>query len=259
VDGQERPSHPDGGELRVTVPPGAHTIEARWQQPRGIGLLYSFPRLSMSAPAVNLTQQLELPPERWLLFTRGSGWGPAVLFWSYLVFLIVVAVLLARVPGSPLSSAQWVLLGLGLSVLPALAALVVASFVFALTLRAQRPPQSPWAFDGLQLLLAAWGLASLGLLYVAVHQGLLFRPDMQVSGGGSTDTVLRWYADRVAGETPPAGVVSVSLWVYRLAMLVWALWLAAGLVRAAGPAWRAFSEGGLWRRLPGPPAVPSKT
>ncbi|HVO12058.1 MAG TPA: hypothetical protein VMX54_15060 [Vicinamibacteria bacterium] len=259
VDGQDRPARPEAGELRVTIPAGAHTIEVRWQQPRGMGVFYSLPRVRLSGPAVNLTQQLELPPERWLLSTHGSGWGPAVLFWSYLVFLVVVAVLLARLPGSPLGTAQWVLLGLGLSVLPALAALVVAGFVFALALRARRPPQSAWAFDGLQLLLAAWGLVSLGLLYVAVHQGLLFRPDMQVTGGGSTDTLLRWYTDRVAGETPPAGVVSVSLWVYRLAMLLWALWLAAGLVRAAGPAWRAFSEGGLWRRLPGRAGVPSRS
>jgi hypothetical protein len=90
---------------------------------------------------------------------------------------------------------------------------------------------------------------SLGLLYVAIHQGLLFRPDMQVAGGGSTDTALRWYADRVAGATPAAGVLSLPLWLYRVAMLLWALWLAASLVRAVGPAWRAFSEGGVWRPI----------
>jgi hypothetical protein len=73
---------------------------------------------------------------------------------------------------------------------------------------------------------------------------------MQVEGGGSTDTVLRWYADRAGGETPPAGVLSLPLWVYRGAMLLWALWLAASLVRAVGPAWRSFSQGGLWRAFP---------
>jgi hypothetical protein len=44
-----------------------------------------------------------------------------------------------------------------------------------------------------------------------------------------------------------------------VAMLLWALWLAAGLVRAVGPAWRAFSEGGVWRpilRRRGPSAAP---
>ena len=36
-------------------------------------------------------------------------------------------------------------------------------------------------------------------------------------------------------------------------MLVWALWLAASLVRWTGWAWRAFGEGGLWQKpsLPG--------
>jgi hypothetical protein len=179
------------------------------------------------------------------------------------VFLLAVALALGRVPASPLTSAQWVLLGLGLSVLPALAALVVAAFAFALAQRGRRPPRSAWAFDGLQLLLAGWALVSLGLLYVAIHQGLLFRPDMQVAGNGSTDTLLRWYADRVSGDAPAAGVLSLPLWLYRVAMLLWALWLAAGLVRGVGPAWRAFSEDGLWRpvpwsrRPPNPPEPPA--
>ena len=66
-----------------------------------------------------------------------------MLFWPYVVFVLVVALALGRVPPSPLTSAQWVLLALGLSVLPALAALVVAAFVFALALRGRRPPRTP--------------------------------------------------------------------------------------------------------------------
>jgi hypothetical protein len=54
----------------------------------------------------------------------------------------------------------------------------------------------------------------------------------------------------VSGELPTAGVMSLPLWLYRVLMLAWALWLAAGLVRAVGWGWRAFGEGGLWRRLP---------
>jgi hypothetical protein len=259
VDGQDRPSRPEGGELRLTVPAGQHTVEVRWQQSRGMGVFYGMPRVSLSSPAVNVVQELTIPPERWLLATRGPAWGPAVLFWPYLVFLLAVALALGRVPTSPLTGTQWVLLGLGLSVLPALAALVVAAFVFVLTLRGRRPPRNAWAFNGLQLLVASWALVSLGLLYVAIHQGLLFRPDMQVAGGGSSDTVLRWYADRVSGDTSAAGVLSLPLWVYRVAMLLWALWLAAGLVRGVGPAWRAFTEGGLWRPIPRTPRPPKTT
>ena len=51
-------------------------------------------------------------------------------------------------------------------------------------------------------------------------------------------------------------MLSLPLWLYRVAMLLWALWLAAGLVRGVGPAWRAFSEGGLWRPIPRTPRAP---
>jgi hypothetical protein len=256
IDGQDRPVRPEKGELRVTVPAGRHTVEVRWQQSRGMGVFYGLPRVSFSSPAVNVTQQLTLPPERWLVATRGPAWGPAVLFWPYVVFVLVVALALGRIPTSPLTSAQWVLLALGLSVLPALAALVVAGFVFALALRGRQQPPNAWAFDAVQLVVAGWALVSLWILYVAIHQGLLFRPDMQVAGGGSTDTVLRWYADRVTGDTPATGVLSLPLWLYRVAMLLWALWLAAALVRGVGPAWRAFSEGGVWRSIPRTPRAP---
>jgi len=249
LDGDERPPRSEGGELRVTVPAGAHNVEVRWQQPRGIAPLYAIPRVGLPGPAVNVTQQLTLPRSRWLLVTWGPAWGPAVLFWPYFVFLLAVALGLGHIPQSPLSSTQWVLLGLGLSQIPALGALVVAGFVFALAIRRDRQPEHAFVFDLTQLLLVVWAVISLGLLYVAIHTGLLFRPDMQVAGNGSTDTVLRWYADRVVGETPGAGVVSLPLWAYRVGMLVWALWLAASLVRAIGWGWRSFGEGGFWRRL----------
>jgi hypothetical protein len=264
LDGRDRPARAEAGELRVTVPAGVHAIEVRWQQPRGIGLLYGLPRVALSVPAVNVTQQVTLPPDRWLLATRGPAWGPSVLFWAYLAFVIAVAVLLGRAPQSPLRTRDWLLLGLGLSLLPATGALVVVGFVFALAWRARQPLRNDAVFDLAQIGLAVWALGSLGLLYTAIQQGLLFAPDMQVAGNGSTDTVLRWYTDRVSGELPVAGVASLPLWVYRVGMLAWALWLAAGLVRAVGWGWRAYGEGGFWRRLtlrrraasPPPPTAP---
>jgi hypothetical protein len=250
LDGSERPARPEQGRLRVTVPSGTHRLEVLWQQPRGIGLMYGVPRVELSSPAVNVTEQLNLPPSRWLLATWGPAWGPAVLFWPYLVFLLAVALALGRIGASPLSSLEWALLGLGLSQVPAIAALVVAGFVLALAQRRRRLSRGAFAFDLVQIALVVWALVSLGIVYAAIHTGLLFRPDMQVAGNGSSDTVLRWYADRVSGGTPATGVLSLPLWVYRVLMLAWALWLAASLVRAVGWGWRAFGEGGFWRKLP---------
>ncbi|HKC11183.1 MAG TPA: hypothetical protein VKI41_03900, partial [Vicinamibacteria bacterium] len=80
--------------------------------------------------------------------------------------------------------------------------------------------------------------------------GLLLRPDMQVAGAGSTNTVLNWYTDRIDHATPSAGVLSLPLWTYRGLMLAWALWLAASLLRWGAWAWRAMAAGGWWRPLP---------
>jgi hypothetical protein len=263
VSGQARPAKPDQGRLRVTLPAGAQTVMVRWREPHGMRLYQRAPTVGLPVPAVNVETVLHLPENRWLLFTRGPAWGPAVLFWGYLVFALVVALGLGLFADTPLGIGAWLLLALGLTQTSALGGLIVAGLFIALAWRARRPPTSPLAHDALQLLLLLWILVALAVLYNVVEQGLLFRPDMQVAGAESSNAVLRWYADRVENATPAAGVVSLPLWVYRTLMLAWALWLAASLVRWAGWSWRALGEGGLWRPLPrrprktaAPPAPP---
>jgi hypothetical protein len=161
--------------------------------------------------------------------------------------------LLRRIPASPLRGWQWALLALGLTQVPAIAALVVVGWFFVLAWRGRYKPEGVWAHNFLQLGLAAWTAMALAALYEAVQQGLLFRPDMQVAGSGSGDTYLRWYADRTAGGLLEAGIVSAPLWVWKVAMLLWSLWLATSLVRWLPWAWRSYSSGGLWKRRPRAP------
>jgi hypothetical protein len=42
------------------------------------------------------------------------------------------------------------------------------------------------------------------------------------------------------------------MFAYHLAMLAWALWLAASVLRWSRWAWSCFTEGGLWRPMTGP-------
>jgi hypothetical protein len=48
----------------------------------------------------------------------------------------------------------------------------------------------------------------------------------------------------------------VPMWVYRIAMLAWALWLAMAVLRWMKWALRAWTAGGWWRPLRKPRAVP---
>ena len=71
---------------------------------------------------------------------------------------------------------------------------------------------------------------------------------MQIEGNGSFAGSLHWTFDRSEGAFPRAWAISVPLFVYRTAMLAWAMWLAAALIRWIGWGWSSFSEGGLWRK-----------
>ena len=105
----------------------------------------------------------------------------------------------------------------------------------------------------MQLTLVGMVLISLGTLYYAVHAGLLFEPDFQVMGNGSSPwDGLRWFEDRIDGSMPLPTVVSVPILAWRLVMLAWALWLAARLVSWARWVWSCMGEGGFVR---GPAAV----
>ena len=70
---------------------------------------------------------------------------------------------------------------------------------------------------------------------------------MQILGNGSTAHQLRWYSDRAGAILPAAGVVSVPVLIYRLAMLAWALWLAIALLRWLRWGWESVTTGGGWR------------
>jgi len=77
---------------------------------------------------------------------------------------------------------------------------------------------------------------------------------MFIRGNDSSRTLLRWYEARCDGVLPQPLCYSISIWWYRLMMLLWALWLAAALIRWLHRGWQQFSSGGCFRGNP-PPAT----
>jgi len=151
------------------------------------------------------------------------------------------------------------LLGIGLTQVPLPAALVVVGWLFYLSWRGSDSyiKLPAWGFNLLQLFLIALTAAALGVFVAVVAEGLLGNPEMFLAGNGSTRSALRWYQARCAEALPQPGCVSVSIWWFRLFMLVWALWLAAALIRWLRLAWVRFSTGSCFRRgTKKPAAVP---
>ena len=251
------PARQEGQRVSLPVSPGAQHLRLTWREPRGNELLYRYGGLDLGNPSVNTATVVELPVSRWVLLTGGPRLGPAVLFWGLLLILLLLAIGLARLGLAPLRVRDWFLLGVGLSQVPLVAAAVVAGWLLAVGWRRSKGAdiRRPFAFDLLQLLLVGWGLIAIGILFFAVRAGLLGYPEMQIAGNASTGNVLNWFVDRASSQLPEVWLVSLPMFCYRLAMLAWALWLAAALLRWLRWVWQSLTAAGGWRRLLKPKAM----
>jgi len=238
------------GTLSLPLLPGTHRYELRLRESGGTALRTRSPAIALHAPAANLDTSLQLPQDRWVLWAWGPGAGPAVLYWAQLIVLLAAAWLLSRYAPTPLRFRHWLLLGLGFSAFAWSAYAVVVAWLILLGLRA-RAAVASWRagpFDLMQIGLVLLTAIALSVLVAAVPGGLLGQPDMHVAGMGSSALQLHWFADRSADALPRAGVFSLPLWTYKLAMLAWALWLANALIGWLRWGFQAWSQGGYWRR-----------
>jgi hypothetical protein len=89
-------------------------------------------------------------------------------------------------------------------------------------------------------------IGALLALLVAVPQGLMSSPDMALQQIHGYYNTLIWYQDFAQAELPQAWLFSLPLWVYQIAMLLWALWLASSLLQWLPWCWQQLTAGGFW-------------
>ena len=248
IDGRSEPLRAANGELSLPILPGKHGIQVRWRQDVSAGLRVETPAVDLRASAGNIELGIELPGNRWVLATGGPRLGPAVMYWSELAALLLAAVILGQVPWTPLTTRHWLLLGLGFSTFSWGALLLVALWLLVAGARVRWNSElSWWRFNALQIAVAGITIAALAVLVTTVPAGLLGTPDMHVVGNGSSDNSLNWFADRSESLLPDAAVISVPMWVYKVLILAWALWLSFALLRWLPWVWSCFVSQGLWR------------
>jgi hypothetical protein len=245
ADGQTLPLRPAAGVLPLTLMPGQHQVMVEFSRGDGIGLVSRSPAIDLGVEGTNVNTSLALPRDRWILFAAGKGVGPAILYWGELAVFIVIALALGRVRRTPLRTRDWLLLGLGLSTFSWWVLIVFGAWLFVLDRRPEIRLGKRWQFNTAQILLAVFSLAALAVLVSAIPYGLLGEPDMGVLNGSAD--FLPWFMDRTAPQLPQPFVLSVSIWFYKLAMLLWALWLSFALLRWLPWAWRQYASAGVWR------------
>lgn len=246
-DGQQIPLRLDGNSIGIPITPGEHNVEIRWRDGNGIATLATMPAVDFGVGASNIQTSIRLPQDRWVLFAYGPTLGPAILYWPELLVFALVAFVLGRLQLSPLRTHEWLLLGFGLSTFawPVLFLFAVWAFVLSWRGSTELGLARAW-YNAVQGGLGLLTVVAIVALVAAIPVGLLGEADMQIVSPVEYGA-LGWFADRTAGTTPASGVISVSPWFYRAAMLAWSLWLSFALLRWLPWAWRAFSRGGYWR------------
>lgn len=260
-DGKDMPVRMDGDRVVIPLRPGEQDVRIAWKTSVALTSRAQVEPVTLPVESANINTTVTMPGNRWVLWTGGPQRGPAVRFWTVLVFSLAAAVVLGRLKSSPLRAPEWMLLGIGLTQVTLPEALIVVGWLFLLVWRGRPSFQklAPGAYNLMQAVVVIATAVALGVLIRAVAAGLLGSPEMFITGNGSTSGSLQWYLDRAAATLPEPFVQSVSVWWYRLAMLVWALWLAVATLRWLVRGWNAFTSGGAFRSMrkaTAPPAVP---
>lgn len=246
--GQAVPIRREGDKLIIAAQPGEQQIEIEWKESKPLGISTGSGKVILPVESTNLTTTLTLPEDQWVLWACGPLRGPAVRFWGLLITVILIGYALGSLPRSPLSKGAWMLFGVGFTQLILPVAVIPVGCLFALAYRGTVTKEhwNRYGFNSMQIGLGLAAFISVLALIAMVAEGLLGAPEMFILGEGCYRTNLQWFQAESGPTLAEPGVLSVSLWYYRILMLLWALWLAHSLINWMKWGWKQFSTGGIW-------------
>lgn len=247
VDGDEVALQAVNGRIKIPLRPGEQALGIGWQGDEGTRFKINSPLIHLGNHSSNQSITIDLPNDRWTLLVGGPSMGPSVLLWGMLVVILLLAVVLGRSNLTPLKTHQWVLLSLGVATVNLYVLAIVAIWLILLNRRGMLEKiSSRTIFKWMQFGLFSLSLITLLLILGSIPYSLLSNPDMHIAGNGSNAHHFRWYQDQSTNEFPQAWIISLPLWSYKLAMLLWSLWLASALGQWIRWCWEQLSHHALW-------------
>src|SRR5690606_5656542 len=114
---------------------GQPLVELEWKIDTTLGVNARAEEVKLQVESANVLTTIQVPDDRWVLWTSGPQRGPAVRFWVILISSLVAAAALGRLAASPLGILEWMLLVIGLTQVPLIAALIVVGWLFFLAWR----------------------------------------------------------------------------------------------------------------------------
>lgn len=260
VDDQALSLPVNNNQIIVPLKRGEQTVRVTFRSPTSLFRLTT-PGVDLGGPASNVHYRLLHTERRWVLLTWGPGWGTAVLYWSQLAVLLLVAYGLTKLPHRPFTLPVALLLVLGFSTLPGtvfwLAGLVAWQAWVAWRLRLADPNHVSH-FNLQQVALAGFTAVTLLAVTGAIAYGLLgAQPDMMLRSPPGLGSLEWLVAQTTAGPLVGPVVLSVPMWIYQTLLFLWALWFASWVLQAAKQALKAWLHLGYWKKSAPPPIPPA--
>lgn len=236
-------------KLDISLHPGYQNIQIKWDTNEKIGFVVKTPQIKFDENPININIGANLPENRWILFTGGPTQGPAVLLWPILIAIVIFSFLLSKVSFIPVKMYQWLLLFIGLSTVETIGGLFLLPWFFLTAWRAKSDKiQTSKYFNVVQFLIVlAFFIGAAALIY-AIPKSLLSNPDMVIQGVSSHGNKFSWFQDLSDKILPIAWVISLPIWVYKIVMMVWSIWVAFTIPSWVNWGWKAFTKDIVWKK-----------
>lgn len=232
VDGSPGSITSVGENVSALLNPGNHSVVLTYSLAWSPSFRESTPEIKFTIPVHNVTIEVVPSEGRWLLWTGGVPWGPAVIFWSKLFFVTLICLAAAWFGLLPLSIAGAVLLAVGLTTLPVVALVIPLAWLVALRLLPEMHAKIPYCPAWLKVtLFSLLTLIALAFFYRIVQTGLVLAPPMLIAGNQSYASSLKWFVDHAQTSIPRPWVISLSIEWWRVFALAWSTWLVVATIR----------------------------
>ena len=243
----------------VQLHPGEQRIEVEFENRTPFSWQNKSADIILPGKVVNINVDYRLMNDRWLIYLNGPSLGASMLYWGVLVVILLGAIVLPLIAKKlkldmPINTLGWVFLGIGFSTVNSYGIVITALFFFIMALRKQHIKSTSmvyWKFNAIQIGLLILTFICVVSLFVSIPLGLLSSPDMQVTGNGSYGHYLHFFQDKITDhQLPIVTVYSLPIWSYRIAMLMWSLWIATKLITWSKWWFASYSINGVWVKKP---------
>ncbi|MCB0337519.1 MAG: hypothetical protein KDD62_14485, partial [Bdellovibrionales bacterium] len=214
----------------VLLSPGEHQVTLSYSIPWTPSWIEHAPLIKLSANAHNLNVNVFPSEDRWLLWTGGISWGPCVLFWGKLFFIVLLCLALTKAGLMPLGTFGAIMLGIGLTSIPIIWMFIPLAWLISLKLIPLLHEKWIMLAKPIRLIMFV-GLSLLALVFFfkIVQFGLVLDPPMLVAGNQSNASHLKWFVDHTGSSLAQPWIVSLPLWSWRIFALLWSTWLILAL------------------------------